>query len=591
MLKLSEGNRQLDAPSQAACLSSHNTSAVVMVRVLQENNDDIQFIRGAKSLYDSTVGRIVRQVVNSGETMTPIFLHTLLRRFESMLLEGHHSVDLKSCLSRPNLYRTSFWESRDEYAPLHGDLTLLLARNIKSFSGTERAQRVKQVITMMWVTTQQDRRSRNAIDEQEGMERFFDANRPEIMRWIYTVQEIAHIHEIIGHLALAQTEQPDIGSLWRPFASQVDGYHFWRAFISLDGLLCSEITNVQHAKLIDFVCRDIELVPPGVTRSGALYIWNFLDPCLATIEKFAQASEDVEFPEDFTLHEASWVRIAKHVMKRYERTDSSTLLNLQASTCSLIPEFMHDLCNRAQHEPQTLVSGNRPIHSVTHKMKAWLQRIFQHPVKCHKEDHNVMEGHLLLHVSNHIQYWPFPVDIPTLTEFPMKGQALSPLLAVLILSDGYEELLRGCMHRVGIDERCTNQLLEMVGLLASSQYPMLAILLATYLPGYADGYYLADLAGFSICLNKALDLPNDLRATSVVPLLVSRMGTIIGDLRGGSPSEEEIARREATKAIDRLNIYLARLRFPSQTNARVLVCTRASGQATPPIGWSTPFME
>jgi hypothetical protein len=115
--------------------------------------------------------------VSSGERMTPIFLDTIFRHFESMLLEeGHYSADITSSLSRPNIYRRSFREHRDKYASLHGDLTLLLARDINSFSKVERARQAKGVITMMWVSTQQNYRSWDPIDEQEGMESFFKAN-------------------------------------------------------------------------------------------------------------------------------------------------------------------------------------------------------------------------------------------------------------------------------------------------------------------------------------------------------------------------------------------------------------------------------
>jgi hypothetical protein len=185
-----------------------------------------------------------------------------------------------------------------------------------------------------------------------------------------------------------------------------------------------------------------------------------------------------------------------------------------------------------------------------------LKHIFEYPVNCQQDGHEIGEGHLLIHILQHVRIYEFPVNIPALTEFPMKDEPLQSLLAIFILSDGYEELLRERMDTRGIDEQCTKQLLEMASMLTSSQYSIFSILLAAHalFKGNPE-----DLAGFSICVNKALDLRDDQRSTSLILPLVSHMHVYMAGLEEGSWHRQAIARREATKTIDRLHTQLARM--------------------------------
>lgn len=147
------------------------------------------------------------------------------------------------------------------------------------------------------------------------------------------MQGIAHIHEIIGHPTLSQTEQPDIGSLCRPVASKVDGYHLLRAFKSLHGLLCLEVADGEHTKLIDFICRDIVLIlSDGPSRGDWPSISTDLsDLSLTFIVTFSTGTNDFESPDDHTLHKDLWIRIAQHVTSHHEGTDSSKPSKFQAS--------------------------------------------------------------------------------------------------------------------------------------------------------------------------------------------------------------------------------------------------------------------
>jgi len=216
-----------------------------------------------------------------------------------------------------------------------------------------------------------------------------------------------------------------------------------------------------------------------------------------------------------------------------------------------------------------------------------LKRIFEYPVKCQRKGHEIGEGHLLLHILERVHVQNFSVDVPTPTKFPIKGHYLNSPLAVLVLSDGYEEPLWDCMRRQNFDERCISQLSEMVGMLISSQYSLLAFPLATHLhEGDPDG-----LVGFSICIDKALGLPYDIRATSLIILLVTRVQPLITDLKRVNANEHAIAILEATNAIDRLYTLLAKLLIYRQRNCRVLSCTRTPGVFGQATGWPAPYID
>jgi hypothetical protein len=211
--------------------------------------------------------------------------------------------------------------------------------------------------------------------------------------------------------------------------------------------------------------------------------------------------------------------------------------------------------------------------------------MFEYPVKCQWEGHEIGEGHLLLHILEHIHIYNFPVDVPELTKFPMKDHYLNSLLAVLILSDGYEEELQDCILKQNFDEICMGHLSEMVDMLLSSQYLLLSTLSATrLLEGDPDG-----LAGFSICVNKALGLTNDMRVTSIILPLVSQVQALIQDLEPANADEHAVATLEATNTIDRLHTHLAKLFIYGQQNGRVLSCARAPGASSPASGWRAPY--
>jgi hypothetical protein len=217
---------------------------------------------------------------------------------------------------------------------------------------------VKEVATMMWVRDG-DRFSWETIHERQGMESFFDANRPLLLKWVDNLGFIPHIHEILHHLALARTEQPDIVSLWQDTAAQASIYGLSNALKRFNKIIHTGVSPEQHLVLIDLVCQEIELCPSSavgadLSTKGHSLIDALTDHCLAFMTKFT-AGAQVEFVKEATSFKGSWTRIAKYLMDCYEGTHLPNILRLQASAWFLAPG--HTLCRRALREPQTLVSG------------------------------------------------------------------------------------------------------------------------------------------------------------------------------------------------------------------------------------------
>jgi len=338
-------------------------------RFLKANEKGLWFSRDSKTLYMVTVGRILRLWITSDYRVTPVFLDSLRWRFESLLFhENEQEMQHVACLSRPYQYRKLLKEHKKEFGLLHYDFTALLARNLHAFSGSERVRRIKEVITMIWVAPVDRHIPESNIQEREGFESFFDANSPIVKRWIEDSDEIRHILEILHHLATVQAEQPDIGPLWRVPAPRTESDPLLaEALKSFDWLMRKGVTPVQHYMLVDMVCRDIELGPPeafdGYFNKYLLQDLDRLrDPCLRILGKCTGRSESdlVYFPFAEVIKssplEASWVRLATHVMANYAETDSPSIQELQAAMWPMIPNHTGDLCRQAVREPQVLVS-------------------------------------------------------------------------------------------------------------------------------------------------------------------------------------------------------------------------------------------
>ena len=322
----------------------------------------------------------MKQYIDNGSRMPLAFLDSLRLRFESVLFEKKgQAMGATSCLSQPELYHEALLE-KSEYGSLHGDFTLLLARNVNSWSDAERAQRVKEVLTMMRLSTK--RKLYCDLRQVQGMEAFFNENRYRIVDWIRDTSNIPHIFENLGYLAHAQAEQPDIGSLWR--TNKKHAFFLTRAFkafdmliIALDKPIPGSITQEQHLVLVTLICQDTELEKIGIFKdfhsveSSLSSIddngdddddhVSFHDPSLQFLFDLT-AGFDTTLPNDTSLFQDSWARIAQYLMKYYRGTESPYILKMQAFAWKLVPRKEAEaLCNQALGELHTLVSLVFPL--------------------------------------------------------------------------------------------------------------------------------------------------------------------------------------------------------------------------------------
>jgi hypothetical protein len=259
-LESSENGPQLRTATRSPSIDA---SFDAVARFLDEDEED------TRSLYNVIVGRMLGSLVKSGRTIPSLFLDSIRWCFESMLFEengrGMHPTD---CLTMPFQYRRVLKEHGTEFGPLNYDFTLLLARNLHHFSGTERIRRIKEVTTMIWVAPVNRSIIARNIREYLGMEQFFDAEKSTLMQWFEDSDEICHIHEILRHLAAMQAWYADVSPLWRVAGSQEEiDPHLFETLKAFDWLTRKGATPSQHHTLIDVMCRDIELGPPsGVQR-------------------------------------------------------------------------------------------------------------------------------------------------------------------------------------------------------------------------------------------------------------------------------------------------------------------------------------
>ena len=214
------------------------------------------------------------------------------------------------------------------------------------------------------------RREANVV----GMERFFETNKGTIIWWIWDCEDITYIREILGHLGVAQAEEPKIGPLWRVIPPQEgDDPGLLETLYAFDSIIRRDITPEQHCTLIDLVCRDLALGPPEAfkgyfTDHRLGQINDLRDPCLRLLgqsyaesgrNSFYLSSQDIDGPL-----KDSWARIATYFMTHAEGTSLPSILRLQGSLWPVISNRW-ELCSTALRDPEVFVSDSVTFIMVT----------------------------------------------------------------------------------------------------------------------------------------------------------------------------------------------------------------------------------
>ena len=342
-----------------------------------DNAEDLPlwFLKDDKRLYVIILGRMIPMLIRDEGKIPPSFLDALRWRFEVLLL-GVDTADKVKCLSKPLHYRDALLQGSAGLKSLHYAFMLLLARNLNSFTGAERALRLKELLTMLWASPVFRRLDRAAVHHRLGMEDFFEANKILLMGWIEDSELMPYIHDILHSLAIAQAEEPEIGPLWRCIPPQEgDDPHLTQALTCFNNLIGwgrAVMTPARHYVMIDLVCRDLAFGPSEAfkdyfTPHRLQDIDYLLDPCLRLLgQSFAGSGRDFFYlsPEDAAgpLMD-SWTRVATYFMTHPEGTSSALLLRIQGSLWPAISN-RNDLCSRALMDPKTFVSRSSWLKSL-----------------------------------------------------------------------------------------------------------------------------------------------------------------------------------------------------------------------------------
>jgi hypothetical protein len=181
------------------------------------------------------------------------------------------------------------------------------------------------------------------------------------------------------------------------------------------------------------------------------------------------------------------------------------------------------------------------------------------------------------------------VNLSAYTAIPIWGdnRVLNIVLVLMIVPEEHLEDLRFDAH-----PECLARILEIGKEIRSSQFSSLAVLSGTasrILEQNLHGTILCseEVAGMSIGVIRALQLPSDPRVALVIPHLVSGIRKVKEAMyhRNYRPSENLAADKEATVAINKLTTHLASMRIFGSRNCRVLACAQTREAHSPAVGW------
>jgi hypothetical protein len=222
--------------------------------------------------------------------------------------------------------------------------------------------------------------------------------------------------------------------------------------------------------------------------------------------------------------------------------------------------------------------------------QARLQRIFEYPISC--PEHRNVAGHILFHIFNEYLGINISVDMTAFTTVPIRGRQTDMLLTYMAIPEN-QHGLHSAELRGGVHEKCLAMTLEVVRELRASQYSMLAFLSnlpARLIAHDVIGITLCseELAGMSIGVINALDLPSDPRVALLIPGVVSgilEVKRLMHHRKYREEWENQAADKEATIAINRLMTRLAGMKIFGARNHQILSCARNRETHSPAVGW------
>jgi hypothetical protein len=215
--------------------------------------------------------------------------------------------------------------------------------------------------------------------------------------------------------------------------------------------------------------------------------------------------------------------------------------------------------------------------------------MFEYPIAC--PQHRNIEGHVLFHIFEDHGSMATSVDMTTFTKIPIGERSIHIPLAMMVIPENRYHLLSARLRNV--HEKCLAMALEVVREVRASQYSMLAFLSdlpAQLIARDKGGRILCseELAGMSIGVINAIDLPSDPRVTPLIPDVIAgilAVKELMYRRQGRKDWENQAADKEATIAINRLMTHLASMRIFGARSSQILACARNPEIHSPAVGW------
>jgi hypothetical protein len=223
--------------------------------------------------------------------------------------------------------------------------------------------------------------------------------------------------------------------------------------------------------------------------------------------------------------------------------------------------------------------------------------MFEYPIACLR--HRNIEGHIFFHIFEEYDGVHISAEMTPLTTVPLRGRVPDILLTMMAIPENQFRLLSEHLRRRNVHDKCVAIALEIVTELRSSQYSVIAFL--SHLPArliehHANGLSICseELAGMSMGVINALNLPSDPRVAPVIPGVVSGIMEVKEMMYRRNYREEwedQAADREATTAIDKLMSHLAGMKIFGGQNCQLLACVQTRSIHSPAVGWLAMHTE
>lgn len=410
----------------------------------------------------------------------------------------------------------------------------------------------------------------------------FDLDLPMLRLWIDGAKVVPDLLEILCHIGTAQSLDRNIGPIWR---IPGDNPYFMEALCVLDHLICQQPTSDQHHMMISLICQDLELEPSpdfadyfNTERLQA--ITELEDPCLrlftSALAGLSNTIYHVSFIDFLTPRNKLWTRIAEYLLFRYRSTTSSAMLQLKASIWPKFTITNDDLILRASRDPELL---------------AQLERVFSYATAC--PQHLDSPGHLLLHMFNPVVLCEFSSDIVLLSGIPLKGRNLHVLLTLLVFPDALDPLHFKIITQY-FDIQCRNQLSHIAIMAKGSQSGFLSLLWDLSTKVLRTRCSPEHLATFLTCINQAMNLSSDSRATYIMRPLAGRVLHMLDAMLSDNdydPIEQDIISKESNRVWKLMMNELASRTVFGGCNSRILVCAHSRNCDSPGVGWLLAYVE